>query len=809
MPRSLIAAAVAAVLALSAPLSAQVSIVALLPASTTAGGAGLIFSVVGTGFVSGNLVQWDGVNLPTTFVSSIQLNATLSAADVAVGGVHAVRVRITAGFPPFILPTFTNSLNFTVNNPVPNATAINPSSIATGTTNLSLLVVGSNFNASSGVSANGTPLAVTSQTATTLHAIVPTSMMTSPTTLSVTVTNPAPGGGTDAAGTINVVAPVPSLTSISPTTAPLGGGPLTLTVVGTNYVPSSVVAMGTVSGGFTTLATTFVSSTQLTAAVPASLLTVAGPLLVDVQSPGPGGGISGQLTFTVLNPAPTLASVTPNDLPVASPPTTLVLVGTGFLPTSVVKFNTVPLATTFVNPTTLQALLPTINSAEVNEMRVENPAPGGGLSAPQTLTTRNPAPNLTSIAPTAIPTGVGPTTVSIFGTGFFPGCNVSVNGLPVAETFVSPTHVTASINPGAALPGASLSVSVVNDTPNAGFSNSLPLAVVAPAPFLASVSPTELNADASPTTLTVTGAGLFSTTLALVDGVPVPLASATGSSLTLVVPSEFAQATGFRTVTIVNPPPGGGVAQFDVGVNGPVLLALFPTTIAPLGPGAAPVNVTLSGVFDHPATTEIRVDGRPATFAVLSATTASVQIDATTTFAGFPGGLAITAVSTVPTPGAKPVASNALALRIGTAASPDNRGTVSVLPRLAAPNEPFFVRVEAPAEEQPMTLIADFAQPAPQPLVFDPTFDLSVGVFFGLPVALADGLGLLGPPTGAALRSDNFTGFGVAPPRGVFDLRGFVAPAVPFGVTFTLQAVYLDPTQPYFFNATYPSRQTL
>ena len=78
-------------------------------------------------------------------------------------------------------------------------------------------------------------------------------------------------------------------------------------------------------------------------------------------------------------------------------------------------------------------------------------------------------------------------------------------------------------------------------------------------------------------------------------------------------------------------------------MNGPVLLVLFPATIAPLGPGAAPVNVTLSGAFDHPATTEIRIDGRPATFAVLSATTASVQIDATTPFAGFPGGLAITA----------------------------------------------------------------------------------------------------------------------------------------------------------------------
>jgi hypothetical protein len=46
----------------------------------------------GSSFVSGSVVQWNGANRPTTFVSSTQLTAQISADDILVAGTNAVTV---------------------------------------------------------------------------------------------------------------------------------------------------------------------------------------------------------------------------------------------------------------------------------------------------------------------------------------------------------------------------------------------------------------------------------------------------------------------------------------------------------------------------------------------------------------------------------------------------------------------------------------------------------------------------------------------------------------------------------------------
>ena len=60
-------------------------------------------------------------------------------------------------------------------------------------------------------------------------------------TFNVTVTNPAPGGGTSANSPFTVNNPVPTITSLSPASAVKGGAAFTLTVNGTNFVSTSVV----------------------------------------------------------------------------------------------------------------------------------------------------------------------------------------------------------------------------------------------------------------------------------------------------------------------------------------------------------------------------------------------------------------------------------------------------------------------------------------------------------------------------------------------------------------------------------------
>jgi hypothetical protein len=92
--------------------------------------------------------------------------------------------------------------------------------------------------------------------------------------------------------------PQPTLTTLSSSSAPAGGPAFTLTVTGTNFVTASIVRWENADR-----ATTFVSATQLQAAIAGSDIATAGAAQVTVFNPSPGGGTSNALTFTI-DPAP-------------------------------------------------------------------------------------------------------------------------------------------------------------------------------------------------------------------------------------------------------------------------------------------------------------------------------------------------------------------------------------------------------------------------------------------------------------------------------------------------------------------------
>src|SRR5207253_382629 len=89
--------------------------------------------------------------------------------------------------------------------------------------------------------------------------------------------------------------PVPTTTSLSPTSRFVGVGVFTLTVDGTNFVASSVIRLNG-----TPRTTTFVSSTRLTASIPATDTAAVGTRGITVFSPTPGGGTSNPQTLTVV-----------------------------------------------------------------------------------------------------------------------------------------------------------------------------------------------------------------------------------------------------------------------------------------------------------------------------------------------------------------------------------------------------------------------------------------------------------------------------------------------------------------------------
>ena len=82
------------------------SLSSISPTSLSAGGPGLLLTVNGNNFQRNSTVNWNGAVRPTTFVSSHQLIAAISASDVAIPGPAKVSVLS----PPEVSPiTFTTA----------------------------------------------------------------------------------------------------------------------------------------------------------------------------------------------------------------------------------------------------------------------------------------------------------------------------------------------------------------------------------------------------------------------------------------------------------------------------------------------------------------------------------------------------------------------------------------------------------------------------------------------------------------------------------------------------------------------------
>ncbi len=171
---------------------------------------------------------------------------------------------------------------------------------------------------------------------------------------------------------------VPSLVSLAPADARAGGPALTLVVSGGEFVAASVVRWN----GADRL-TTFVSATELQAAIPASDLAAGGTAQVTVFTPAPGGGASGAIALRIGYPAPIVTSLTPDSAPAGGPALALTVHGESFFPVSVVRWDGAARPTTYVSATELRAAIPLgdllhAGASGLVAVGVFNPEPDGG-----------------------------------------------------------------------------------------------------------------------------------------------------------------------------------------------------------------------------------------------------------------------------------------------------------------------------------------------------------------------------------------------------------------------------------------------
>jgi hypothetical protein len=267
---------------------------AIIPSTVVAGSTGFTLTVTGSNFIRSSVVNWNGTSRGTTFVSATELRAAILTSDVGTAGTAAVTV-----FNPAPGGGTSNAQTFNIlagTNPVPTTSALEPSSGVAGGAGFVLIVHGGNFVGNSVVRWNGADRITVFESTSVLTAAIPPSDIATAGTAQVTVFNPMPGGGTSNAQTFTISAanPVPTTSGLNPSSRTAEGPGFTLTVNGTNFIGSSAVRW---NGANRT--TTFVSGTQLTAAIPASDIATPGTAQVTVVNPAPGGGTSNTQTFTI------------------------------------------------------------------------------------------------------------------------------------------------------------------------------------------------------------------------------------------------------------------------------------------------------------------------------------------------------------------------------------------------------------------------------------------------------------------------------------------------------------------------------
>lgn len=180
--------------------------------------------------------------------------------------------------------------------------------------------------------------------------------------------------------------PIPTITTLSPANIYAGSATTTVTINGTGFLSSSVASIQNVS-----LLTTYVSSTQIKAQIPASYLVQPGTNYLDVTNPAPGGG-SGSAPFLVIESIPTLNNVAPAALVAGTASSPIFVNGYNFMTGAKVQWNGVSIPTTYISPSQLQAQPTTAQfaTAGIVELSVSNPSPGG-VSSPVTFNVTYPA----------------------------------------------------------------------------------------------------------------------------------------------------------------------------------------------------------------------------------------------------------------------------------------------------------------------------------------------------------------------------------------------------------------------------------
>ena len=426
------------------------------PATVTAGGAAFTITVTNAdgSYISGSVVQWNGLPLPTTFVDATTLKATVSVGLIATAGSAAVTVANPAPGGGVSAP-----VTVVINNPTPTLTDLSPNTIVRGSPAFSLKLTGTNFVSGSVAYWGGSPRPTTFVSSTQLNAAIAASDVAASGTIQVTVhtSDPNISTGHDSGALPFMISPfpVPIVSSLSPTSA-TRGDTVTLTINGANFRPNATVTIGTLPLG----PVVFVSSSQLSVTFTLDLKAAPGPFPVVVTNDDAAPSNASAI-FTVNAQTVSINSLTPSSVVVTTDPTVTQIVtitGSGFRSGDTVAFGSVAIDPKQVVVNTQSQITATLTGADVigkvGTYNVVVTSPDASFSASAISFTVSPqVVTISLISPESATVGDPTFPLTITGTGFKSGAKVSFGGTRVDPKTVDPnlvnvvsaTQITAKI----------------------------------------------------------------------------------------------------------------------------------------------------------------------------------------------------------------------------------------------------------------------------------------------------------------------------------------------------------------------------
>lgn len=275
----------------------------LTPAQAGVGQDSLVVRLVGTGFVAGSGVQVDGFQRASRRLSATEMEMVLGRQELSF--THTLSVRVVNAEPG---GGVSNALSLVLVNPAPVIGSLNPAQALAGQDSLVVRVQGTGFMPQSVGRVQGAARTTRFVNGTSLDVVLGAEDLDEAGTLSITVVNAAPGGGTSAAAALTLTTPTPTLSVIPSNGASAGRPGFPLTVHGTGFMASSVVRW---NGSPRT--TRYVSSTRLEADITTADLAAPGTASITVHTPG--GGTTAAQSMTI-RPVGSMAFTSAITLPI-------------------------------------------------------------------------------------------------------------------------------------------------------------------------------------------------------------------------------------------------------------------------------------------------------------------------------------------------------------------------------------------------------------------------------------------------------------------------------------------------------------